>query len=384
MRRIYFDNNATTPLDLRVADAMRPWLGEHFGNPSSVHAFGRAAHEAVEEARAQVAALLGVEAPEIVFTASGTEANNAVLSSAARRHGFRGRIVLSSFEHPSVLEGGRQLKDLGIEVVEVAPRRDGRIAVEDMTAALDEATRLVALMLANNELGTIQPVAEVAAACAERGIPVLTDAVQAVGRIPVAPRELGVDFLVLGGHKFHGPLGAAALWVRGGVAFTPLLVGGGQERHRRASTVNVPAVVGLGEAARLARLELQDRRARMASLRDRFETGLTEIPDAVVHCAGVARLPGTTHISFPDLNGQDLMIRLDMRGFAVSTGSACGSGSVSISPVLAAMGMDAAEAMGSVRVSFGDQNSVAEVDAFLETLAREVAAMRGTPQEAAG
>lgn len=384
MENVYFDNNATTPLDPRVAEVMRPWLGERFGNPSSVHAFGRAAREAVEAARAQVAELLGVEAPEIVFTASGTEANNAVLLSAARRHGFEGRIVLSSLEHPSVLEGGRQLHDLGVDIVEVAPRRDGRIAVEDVTAALDETTRLVALMLANNELGTIQPVAEVAAVCAERGIPVLTDAVQAVGKIPVAANGLGIDFLVLGAHKFHGPLGAAALWVRGGVAFVPLLVGGGQERHRRASTVNVAAVVGLGEAARLARLELRDRHAKMASLRDHFEAGLAEIPGAVVHCASVARLPGTSHISFPGLNGQDLMIRLDLRGFAVSTGSACGSGSVAISPVLAAMGMDVAEALGALRVSFGDQNSVAEVDAFLETLAREVAAMRGAPQGVAG
>jgi cysteine desulfurase len=384
MAHVYLDNNATTPLDSRVAAAMRPWLEERFGNPSSTHAFGRAAREAVESARDEVAALLGVDAPEIVFMASGTEANNAVLVSAARRHGLDGDVVISGFEHPSVREGARQAAAMGMRVIEVPPRGDGRVATEDMMAAVGDRAHLVALMLANNELGTIQPVAEVAAECRERGITVLCDAVQAVGKIPVAPKELGVDYLTLGAHKFHGPLGAAALWVRGGTPFTPLLVGGGQERHRRASTVNVPAVVGFGEAARLARLELEDRRSKLAALRDRFEAGVKGMPGAIIHCGDVERLPGTSHVAFPGLIGQDLMIRLDLRGFAVSTGSACGSGTVEISPALAAMGMDEAEALGSVRVSFGNQNTAHEVDAFLDVLADEVAAMRRAAEEVAG
>lgn len=384
MSAVYFDNNATTPLDPRVAVAMRPWLGERHGNPSSVHGFGRAAREAVERARDQVAALLGVDAPEIVFTASGTEANNSVLYSVAGRHRFDGRVVLSAFEHPSVLEGARRLADGGMEIVSVPPRGDGRVAAEDIEVRLEGSTRLVALMLANNELGTMQPVRQVAEACAVRSIPMLCDAVQAVGKVAVAPRELGVDFLTLGAHKFHGPLGAAALYVRGGAEFTPLLVGGGQERQRRASTVNVPAVVGLGEAARLARQELESRHVKLSGLRDRFETGMRRIPGAVVHCATVERLPGTSHVSFPGLIGQDLMIRLDMRGYAVSTGSACGSGTVEVSPALKAMGMDDAEALGSLRVSFGDQNTAEEVDRFLDVLAGEVAAMRTPSQEIAG
>jgi len=374
---VYLDHNATTPLDPRVRDAMLPWLGERHGNPSSLHRFGQAAREAVEAARAQVAALLGAAPPEVVFTASGTEANNAVLLGAGRRAGFRGRVVVSAFEHPSVRAAAELLEAAGMEVVRVAPDAQGVVAATDFLAAVDADTRLAGLMLANNEVGTLQPVAEVAAECRRRGVPLLCDAVQAVGKVPVDVGALGVDFLTLGGHKFHGPLGAAALWVRGGTELVPLLVGGSQERRRRASTENVPAVVGLGVAAERAAAELAERGRHLAALRDRFEAAAAQLPGARLHAVGTARLPNTSHLAFPGVEGEALMIRLDLAGFAVSTGSACASGSVEPSTALKAMRMEVGEALASIRVSFGMTNREAEVDRFVAALGREVAALRG-------
>lgn len=377
MEPVYLDHNATTPLDPRVFAAMRPWLGERWGNPSSVHRFGQAARNAVEEAREKVAALLGAKPAEIVFTTSGTEANNGVLLALADGAGD-GHLVLSAFEHPSIREGAAHLERLGMAVTRVAPGRDGVVPASAVIGALRPETRLVALMLANNELGTVQPVAEVAAACRERGIPVLCDAVQAVGKLPVDARALGVTWLVLGAHKFYGPLGAAAIWVAGHAEFRGLL-GGGQERHRRAGTENVPAIVGLGEAAALARAEIGGRGRLMAGLRDRFEAGLaTSIPDAIVHCQGSPRLPNTSHVAFPGAAGDALLIRLDLAGYAVSTGSACSSGAVEPSKTLLAAGYSADEALASLRVSFGLTNRPEEVDRFLEALAAAVAALRQT------
>lgn len=376
VRGAYFDNNATTPLDPEVRQAMLPWLGERVGNPSSAHRFGQVAREAVEAARERLAALLGGRPEEIVWVGSGTEANNAVLAAVGGACRFDGRIVVSALEHPSVEQGARRLEAHGMEVVRVAPGPDGVVAPDAVEAALDDRTRLVALMLASNEIGTLQPVAEVARRSRRRGVPVLCDAVQAVGKVPVAAGELGVDYLTVGAHKLHGPLGAGALWVRAGAPFEPLLVGGGQERRRRAGTENVPAIVGLGRAAELAAAGLEERRDRLAALRDRFERGLAGIPGAIVHARSSPRLPTTSHVAFPGLEGEALMIRLDLAGFAVSTGSACASGVVEPSPTLAAMGVDPAEAHASIRVSFGLQNTPAEVDAFLEVLAREVAALR--------
>jgi cysteine desulfurase len=373
MAAIYLDNNATTPLDPRVRDAMLPWLGERHGNPSSVHAFGQAAREAVEEARSQVAALLGASPPEVVFTASGTEANNAVLFAAARRAAYRGHLVVSAFEHPSIREAAAALEAGGMEVSHVPPAPDGCVTVAAVVDALRADTRLVCLMLAQNELGTLQPVAEVAAACGERGVPVLCDAVQAVGKISVRVDELGVDYLVLGGHKFHGPLGAAGLWIRRRAPFEAALVGGAQERRRRASTENVPALVGLGRAAELAAAELAERGRHLRGLRDRFESGLARLPGAAVHCAASPRLPNTSHLAVPGLDAESLLIRLDLRGCAVSAGSACASGAVEPSPTLLAAGLSPAQARSSLRVSFGVQNTAVEVDDFLDILIPEAA-----------
>jgi len=378
MDTIYFDHNATTPLDPRVREAMLPWLGERFGNPSSVHRQGREARKAVEQARCHVAALLGAEPAEIVFTASGTEANNAVLLGSLCRRTAResGRIVISAMEHPSLRMAAEALAGAGLEVVRIPPGPDGRVDAAQMAASLTEDTCVACLMLANNELGTIQPVPEVARASRELGVPLLVDAVQAVGKIPVDVRALGSEYLVLGAHKFYGPLGAAALWIRPGAAFDPLLIGGGQERGRRASTENVPALVGLGEAARLAAEELPRRQRTLASLRDRFEAGLASIPESVIHCRESPRLPQTSHVAFLGVEGESLLLRLDRAGYAVSTGSACSSGKVEPSATLLAMGIDPAEALASLRVSFGPSNTAGQVDRFLEVLAHEVAELR--------
>lgn len=380
---VYLDHNATTPLHPRARAAMLPWLGERHGNPSSIHAFGQAARNAVEEARERVADLINARPAEVVFTASGTEANNAVVFHALKNGGH---LVISAIEHPSIREAALRLEREGVAVTRVSPGGDGIVPVREVVAALRPDTRLVCLMLANNELGTLQPVSEVAAACRERGVMVLTDAVQAVGKIPVDVHALSVDFLVLGAHKFNGPLGAAALWVRKGVEVAGYLVGGSQERRRRAGTENVPAIAGLGEAAAAAREEMPDRVAHLSGLRDRFEKELpSRVPEVIFHCQGSPRLPNTPHIAFPGAEGESLLIRLDLAGFAVSTGAACSSGTVEPSKTLLAAGISRDEALSSLRVSFGITNTEQDVDAFLDALAREVTELRrvspGAPRE---
>jgi cysteine desulfurase len=371
----YFDHNATTPIDPRVRDAMLPWLGERYGNAASAHRAGQAAREAVEQARDRVAALVGAHPDDLVFTASGSEANNAVVFEAARAAGWQGEIVVASCEHPSVRRAAERCAEQRMSVRAVPPGRDGVVPAEAILAELRPETRLVCLMLANNELGTLQPVADVAAACRERGVRVLCDAVQAVGKVPVDVAALGVDYLSLGAHKFHGPLGGAALWVRPGAPFEGHLVGGTQERRRRASTVNVPAVVGLGLACELAGAEMPARHAHLLGLRERLESAIPAL-DATVHGATVPRLPHTSNVAFHGVVGHDLAIRLDLAGYAVSTGAACHSGVVEPSSTLLAMGLTREEALASVRISFGMTNTLAEVDAFLPVLARELEAMR--------
>jgi cysteine desulfurase len=374
--RVYLDNNATTPLDPRARAAMLPWLGERWGNPSSIHAHGQEAREAVEEGRARVAALLDARPEEIVFVTSGTEANNAVLRSVARRERHRGHLVISALEHPSIRATAADLEAMGMAATVVAPESSGVVEPSRIAAALRSDTRLVCLMLASNEIGTLQPVAEVARECRSAGVAVHCDAVQAAGKIRVDVAALGVDSLTIGAHKFHGPLGAAALWMRPDRELAPLLLGGGQERRRRASTENVAAIVGFGEAARWAAAELDSRHAHLASLRDRFEAGLASIDDVRIHCQESPRLPNTSHLAVAGVEGEALTIRLDLAGFAVSTGSACASGTVEPSPTLLAMGLSAEEALSSLRVSFGMTNSTAEVDSFLGALAEEVSALR--------
>ena len=372
----YFDHNATTPLDPRVREAMEPWLGELYGNPASLHAFGQSARDATEVAREEVAGLIGARPVEIVFMASGTEANNAVFFGSTWSAASKGHLVVSAIEHPSVRNPALALQEAGMEVSWVSPDRQGRVDAERMLAEVRDDTRLVSLMLANNEIGTLQPVEEVGSTCRERGIPVLCDAVQAVGKVPVNVGNLNVDYLSVGAHKFYGPLGAAALWIRKGATFEPLLRGGSQERQRRAGTLNVPALVGFGEASKLAADELEARGGRMLELRQRFEEGLSDIPDVVVHARSARRLPNTSHVALLGANSEALLIRLDLAGFAVSSGSACSSGTVEPSPTLLAMGVTKKEASCSLRISFGPRNTVQEVDSFLDVLAREVAQLR--------
>lgn len=376
MRSVYLDNNATTPLDPRVREAMLPWLGQRWGNPSSIHRYGQAAREAVEEARSDVAALVGGRPEEIVFTASGSEANNALLWSVARQWDLTGHFVISALEHPSIQVTAQELARLGMEVTPLAPSPSGRVEPASVEEAMRPDTRLVCLMSANNEIGTLQPVAEVAALCRERDIPLHCDAVQSVGKVETGVDELGATSVTVGAHKFHGPLGAAALWLSSRLEYRPWLLGGGQERRRRASTENVPALVGFGAAARLARQELETRQETLRRLRDRFESAVGALADVRIHCRDVPRLPNTSHLSFQGLEGEALTIRLDLAGFAVSTGSACASGAVEPSPTLLAMGLSPAEALSSLRISFGMENTDSDVDRFVEALRAEVRALR--------
>jgi cysteine desulfurase len=374
MAEVYLDHNATTPVDRRVLAAMMPWL-ETAGNASSLHAFGRRHREAVEAARDQVAALLGVSPPELVFTASGTEANNAVLQTVAEVHDG-GHLVISAFEHPSVLAAAERLEGRGFTVSRVAPEPSGRLSAEAIAAELRDDTRLICLMLANNEIGSLQPVTEVAEVAHGVGVPVLCDAVQAVGKVAFTVSQLDVDYLTIGAHKFYGPLGAAALWVRRGAAFSPLLVGGSHERRRRAGTLNTAAIAGLGAAAHLVDAELEDWSAHMRRLRDRFEAGLTAIGETTVHAATVSRLPNTSNVAFSGVDAEALMVRLDLRGIAVSTGSACSSGAVEISETMQALGVTPDVALSSLRVSFGKDSAEQDVDLLLAALGEEVAALR--------
>lgn len=373
---VYFDNNATTPLDPRVRDAMLPWFSGLHGNPSSAHATGRAAKHAVETARQQVATMLGGQPSEVIFTASGSESNNMVIRSLAEACEHRGHMIFSTLEHPSVRAAIARAVDHGMEATELRPGADGVVDAAAVAAALRDDTRLVCLMQANNELGTLQPVRQVTDLCRARNVPVLCDAVQGVGKIPLDVNELGVDFITLGGHKFHGPLGCAILWVRGGRQLTPLVLGASQEGGRRAGTENVPGIVGLGEACRLAFEERTQRHAQLLDLRQRLEDGLAAIDGAIVHCADGERLPHTSHVAFTGVSGHQLMLRLDARGFGVSTGSACHSGRPQPSRTLTAMGVSQAEALASLRISFGIANHPQEIDRFLAVLADEVATLR--------
>lgn len=372
----YFDNNATTPLDPRVADAMLPWLREQHGNPSSAHGFGRAARAAVDRAREQVLASIGAAGGDLVFLSSGTEANNAVLLDRAAASGFRGRIVYSSLEHASIRSRAEQLEGAGIAATEVRPDSQGVASAESFAAAIDARTCLACLMLANNEIGTLQPVAAVSDLAHAAGAPLLCDAVQAVGKVEVDVKALGADYLVVGGHKFHGPSGAAALYVAPGAELRPLLMGAGQERGRRSSTENVPAIVGLGEACAIAARDLAQRHRQLLALRERFETGLAQLPAVVVHGQDAPRLPHTTHVAFLGLVAHDLMMWLDCQGIAVSTGAACHSGKPQASWACRQMGMSEAEAIASLRVSFGLGNTDAEIDRLLAALAIGVPLLR--------
>jgi cysteine desulfurase len=375
---IYFDHNATTPLHPAVWEAMHPFLTGSFGNPSSLHSDGLQARDAVEEARERVARLLGAGADEIVFTSGGTEADNlAILGSVLARRPQGGHIVTSQIEHPAVLGSCHTLEAQGFRVTRLPVGSAGAIDPDDFAAALRDDTLLVTLMHANNEVGTIQPIRACAALARARGIPVHTDAVQSVGKIATLVDELGVDLLSLSGHKMHGPKGVGALYVRRGTELDPLVTGGPQERGLRGGTEPVAAIVGLGVAAQLAAAGLSAETSRVAALRDHLEQGvLASIPEVLVNGRAAPRLPTTTNLSFGGVDGQSLVVALDLQGVATSTGSACSSGSLEPSPVLIAMGLSTEWVRGAVRFSLGAGNTLREVEAVLQMLPPIVARLR--------
>lgn len=381
MDRIYLDHNATTPLDPAVLDAMLPFLREGFGNASSFHAAGREARAAVEQAREQVACLIHAEAREIVFTSGGTEADNhalrGVVEMARGRAGGTPHLITTAIEHPAVLNTCQHLEKQDTQVTYLAVDAHGRVSVEGLRAALTPRTVLVSVMLANNEIGTLQPVAELAPLARGQGAAVHTDAVQAIGRVPVDVDALGVDLLSLSGHKIYGPKGVGALYIRRGTRIAPLILGGHQERRRRGGTENVAGIVGLGRAAELALQRLGEVAEREARLRDRLEQGLRErVPHIRVNGHPTERLPNTLNVGFRFVEGEALLMNLDLEGVAVSTGSACSSGDLEPSHVLTALGVPVEEAHGTLRFSLGKGNTAEEVDRAIAAVARVVEKVR--------
>ena len=369
--RIYFDHNATTPLHPAVLEAVTRVLADDFGNASSVHAFGQRAKAHLDVARARVAALIGADPSEVVFTAGGTEADNFAVRGVAEALEPRGRIhlVCSAIEHEAVLNTCRHLERRGRPVTFVPPMPDGRVSPEALREALTPQTALVSVMHANNETGVVQDIAELAAVAHEAGTFVHCDAVQSAGKIPVDVQRLGVDLLSISAHKFGGPKGAGALWIRRGTRIAPILTGGRHERNRRAGTENVPALVGLGVAADEARGALSPSGGTVGALRDRLERGiLARVPGTVVNGAVDARVPNTTNISFERVEAESLLIALDLEGIAVSTGSACSSGTLEPSHVLKAMRLPPARTQGALRFSLGSTSTAADVDQVLDVL----------------
>ncbi len=370
MRQIYLDYNATTPVAPTVFEALRPFLTEHFGNPSSTHPLGRATQQAVEEAREQVADLLGAQPDEVIFTSGGSEANNLALKGVLEtENGYRGHMVISAIEHPAIVEPVRFLHRWGCDVTVVPTNREGLIDPQMVEAALQEDTVLVSIMHANNEIGSIQPLQQVSQFCRRRGILLHTDAAQSVGKIRVQVEELGVDLLSLAGHKLYAPKGIGALYVRRGTKIRPILHGAGQEQGLRAGTENVAFLVGLGSAARLAARGLDENAQRLARLRDRLEAGLRrEIGSGLTFNGPRSqRLPNTTSVNFPGVVGQELLHRTPE--LCASTGAACHSGSTQLSATLKAIGLDETTARGTVRLSLGWTTSEEEIDRAVQSLA---------------
>src|SRR5947207_474850 len=378
--RVYFDYNATTPLGPEVADAVASATQDLFGNASSVHYFGQQAKAAMDEARTAIGSLVGAEASEIVFTSGGTEADNFAIRGAAEaaEPGGRRHLIASSIEHEAVLNTLKALARRGWRTTLLPVDQSGVVSPDRLRELISDDTAVVSVMHANNEIGTVQPIAELAAIAHGRGALMHTDAVQSVGKIPVDVRALSVDLLSLSAHKFNGPKGAGALWIKRGTRMQPILTGGKHERNRRAGTENVPAIVGLGVAARLAAGKLAPEATRVAALRDRLEEGiLRSVAGTAVNGARQARVPNTTNISFDRVEAESLLIALDLEGVAVSTGSACSSGSLEPSHVLRAMGLPAHRTQNSLRFSLGLFSTEEEVDRTVSILPGLVEKLRG-------
>jgi cysteine desulfurase len=375
MRRVYLDNNATTPVLPEVLEAMRPYFGERFGNASSIHHHGQETRAAVERARESVANLLACRPAEVVFTSGGTEADNLAMFGLVQSGDH---VVTSTIEHHAVLNSCKHLQEKGIEVTFVPV--DGRCLVDpdDVRRAVRPNTKLVTIMMANNETGVLQPLEEIGRICGEADVYFHTDAVQAACKVPIRVKDIGCDLLSISGHKIHAPQGVGALYVRKGTTLEPRFFGGSHERSRRAGTENVPGIVALGKAAEIAMRSFERAEDReMAALRDRLEVEIVnQVESAGVNGAGAPRVPNTSNIYFDYIEGEALVIALDLKGLAVSTGAACSSGAIEPSHVLTAMGLRPGQARASLRFSLGKQNTAEDVDFALELVPASVARLR--------
>jgi cysteine desulfurase len=380
--RMYLDYAATTPVDPRVLQAMLPYFTEHAGNASSLHAFGQEARAAVDRARVEVASLLGARPGEIVFTSGATEADNLAvigvgLAPSARGGAARGRhVITSAIEHHAVHEACHFLQERGYELTVVPVGSSGIVDPDDVRRAVRPDTSLISIMAANNEIGTLQPLAEIGTIAREHGVPFHSDATQWVGALPARVDDLRVDLLSLSGHKRYGPKGVGALYVRTGTPLVPLQRGGGHERGRRGGTENVPGIVGLGAALRIAGAEMDEETERITALRDRLIAGALAIPGVVLNGDPARRLPNNVNLSIEGTDSQSVVIALDLRGVAVSAGSACSSGTLEASHVLSALGVPAERAMSAVRLTLGRPTTTAEIDEALATLRTVVAQLR--------
>jgi cysteine desulfurase len=375
--RIYLDNSATTRVDEKVLEAMLPCFRENFGNASSVHIFGQEARAVVEDARRSVAELLGADTREIVFTSGGTESDNAALWGVFRsRYRPGNHVITTKIEHPAILATCKALENAGAEITYVPVNASGRVDPGAIEAAMRESTLLVSVMHANNETGVVQPIEEIAAIARKRGILLHTDAVQSVGKIPANVRELGVDLLSLSAHKIHGPKGVGVLYIRKGTKTISFMTGGSHERKRRAGTENVPAIAGLGAAARLARERQPDMQPRVGALRDSLESQILSRVQGTRINGHAPRLPNISNLSFENLEGEAAVIALDLEGVAISTGSACSSGALDPSHVLTAMGLRPEVVQGSLRFSLCYHNTRAEVDRAVQILESVIQRLR--------
>jgi cysteine desulfurase len=378
MNPIYMDYAATTPTDKKVIEAMLPYFGEVCGNPSSLHAFGQEAKAAVEGARKRIASFLGAEPGEIVFTSGGTESDNFAIKGVAYANRKKGdQIITSAIEHSAVLETCRFLEAEGFRVTYLPVDGEGLVDPADLAAAITDKTILISIMHANNEIGTIQPIAEIAALARERGVIFHTDAVQSFGQLPFTADELRVDLLSATAHKLYGPKGVGLLYIRKGTRIAPFMHGGEQERGRRSSTLNVPGIVGFGKAVELARASLTGEAARLTHLRDRLISGLFERLDGIrLNGHPTQRLPNNINFSVAHVEGEGMILSLDMLGIACSTGSACSSSSVETSHVLTAIGLPEEFSHGSLRITLGRYTKEIDVDTVLETLPQVVGRLR--------
>jgi cysteine desulfurase len=375
IRRIYLDNNATTPVLPDVLEAMRPYFGEHFGNASSIHHHGQETRAAVERARDSVASLLGCRAPEIVFTSGGTESNNLAIAglTSADDH-----VITSGIEHHAVLHACKHLEEMGCEVTYVPVDGRGLVDPDDVRRALRPNTKLISIMMANNETGVLQPVEEIGKIAEEADVYFHIDAVQAAAKVPIDVKRIACDALSISGHKIHAPQGVGVLYVRKGTHLQPLFYGGRHERSRRAGTENVPGIVALGKAAELAMQGFErGEDKKMSALRDRLQVGiLAQVEEAGVNGEGAPRVPNTTNIYFDHIEGEAMVISLDLKGLAVSTGAACSSGAIEPSHVLTAMGLRVDRARASIRFSLGKQNTAEDIDFALVLVPEAVARLR--------